>query len=722
MPIYTDYTKAHTYWESHKKYREFRGSPKMQKIYDQKFRELIKQKTVIQTSYDNLIWINPSHLVPKSNGDMRLVVDTTGVNKFMQHIHFKMEGVPTLLELFQKGDYAVSYDLKEAYNHVPVHKSMQPLLGIAWHGKCYQYVGMPFGLNDAPRVFSRIMRHAVTKIREIWNIRSVVYLDDLILLHQDKNYLAKVANEVTLFLRWLGWTINIEKSNLIPSQTWKYLGWEWDSTNLSIHLTKERRLKALATLRETRKSVYKRKKVTTRSLAKIIGQLSASRLQFPLASLYLVRLNHLKTEAVKKVGWNGKTFLDYSIMNELRKWSAWVKENKPLVLQKPTMATASITTDAAPSGWGASLNFFSSPTLPSSSSNIYSPSHSCSKRTNTNSSNNKTQRFSEINSDWFPERNSFNPYCYKQKSNNSKSDTSDPFYIFGEWSRHMSTQSSNKRELVAVHKAIWAFYPKLLEQNCRSIEIFSDNSAAVYNINRKAAHRNLATSLRRLLLYVESLHISIHASHIPGEINRTADKLSRLETSGDYSIDPVVLDKALQKVRFSPDVDLFASKQNKHLHYYCSIRPPKDPHIHGYLGNALRISWQHFTPLIHPPIPLIQRVLNKFVNDGGSIGALIAPKWKGQAWSPLLNSLTIRTVTLGNTESVLRPGPRMKKKGLSLPPGDMCLYLIHAKHKYTNQNSRQTQYSTENQSILSSRSSSSLNSWNSRSSASQSSF
>jgi hypothetical protein len=71
----------------------------------------------------------------KSGGKLRLVIDMRTVNQFMKELHFKMEGTETIKEIVQKDDYAVTYDLKEAYNHVPLHPSFQPLLGIVWKGK-----------------------------------------------------------------------------------------------------------------------------------------------------------------------------------------------------------------------------------------------------------------------------------------------------------------------------------------------------------------------------------------------------------------------------------------------------------------------------------------------------------------------------------------------------------------------------------------------------------
>jgi hypothetical protein len=69
-----------------------------------------------------------------------------------------------------KNDFAISYDLKEAYNHVPVHPTMQDLLGIQYQGHLYKYQGMPFNLNDVPRLFTQIMKKAIHAIREIWRV------------------------------------------------------------------------------------------------------------------------------------------------------------------------------------------------------------------------------------------------------------------------------------------------------------------------------------------------------------------------------------------------------------------------------------------------------------------------------------------------------------------------------------------------------------------------
>jgi hypothetical protein len=89
----------------------------MMKLKDLEFEKMIKNEVVVEEKFENLIWINPIHLVPKANGKMRLVMDMRKVNQFMVHKHFKMEGMPTLKDLIKQNNYAITFDMIDAYNH-----------------------------------------------------------------------------------------------------------------------------------------------------------------------------------------------------------------------------------------------------------------------------------------------------------------------------------------------------------------------------------------------------------------------------------------------------------------------------------------------------------------------------------------------------------------------------------------------------------------------------
>jgi hypothetical protein len=97
----------------------------------------------------------------------------------------------------------------------------------------------------------------------------------------------------------------------------------------------------------------------------------------------------------------------------------------------------------------------------------------------------------------------------------------------------MSADSINKRELVAVHKAIKTFLPILKTNQFNGLL-----STTAYNINRRAAAHNLVSSTRKLLVMAENNGLQVKDDYIPGKGNGTAGSLSRLETAGDYSIQP----------------------------------------------------------------------------------------------------------------------------------------------------------------------------------------
>ncbi|KAH7822425.1 uncharacterized protein MONOS_6415 [Monocercomonoides exilis] len=44
---------------------------------------------------------------------------------------------------------------------------------------------MPFGYKEAPRTFTKVMRKVLKYMREEWKVRTIAYLDDIVLLHQD---------------------------------------------------------------------------------------------------------------------------------------------------------------------------------------------------------------------------------------------------------------------------------------------------------------------------------------------------------------------------------------------------------------------------------------------------------------------------------------------------------------------------------------------------------
>jgi hypothetical protein len=144
------------------------------------------------------------------------------------------------MQLLQKGMYATSADVTPAYHHVLVAEWAQPYLCFNYNSKTYCYRAMPLGISTAPRTFTILMRQCIKAVKQRWRVTAVHYLDDLLFLHQDKEYRKNATNEIVRFLSQAGWVINQEKSGLEPKQLFRYLGWEWDSRTPSICLPQDR--------------------------------------------------------------------------------------------------------------------------------------------------------------------------------------------------------------------------------------------------------------------------------------------------------------------------------------------------------------------------------------------------------------------------------------------------------------------------------------------------
>ena len=72
-----------------------------------------------------------------------------------------MESLTTLKSLINPGDYMMYIDLTGAYLSVPIHQESQKFLRFIWQNKAYQFKAIPFGLNVAPRVFTKLLKPIV---------------------------------------------------------------------------------------------------------------------------------------------------------------------------------------------------------------------------------------------------------------------------------------------------------------------------------------------------------------------------------------------------------------------------------------------------------------------------------------------------------------------------------------------------------------------------------
>ncbi|KAA6396297.1 MAG: putative AGC family protein kinase [Streblomastix strix] len=178
--------------------------------------------------------------------------------------------------------------------------------------------------------------------------------------------------------------------------------------------------------------------------------------------------------------------------------------------------------------------------------------------------------------------------------------------------------------------------------------------------------------MRERFLLLNNIDIMTYMEHLPGLKNSTADALSRLSWIADCQINPVFIIEALLRITFQPTLDAFAHKTNMQLKRYCS--PQEDNNT--IARNALNIPWTSEQLLLHPPIGLISKVIQKTIRDQEE-AVLILPRWCLYKYRTMLPPIQ-NQITLISSDQILTKGKTMKEF-TKLSPGIIETIKINPK-------------------------------------------
>lgn len=124
----------------------------------------------------------------------------------------------------------------------------------------------------------------------------------------------------------------------------------------------------------------------------------------------------------------------------------------------------------------------------------------------------------------------------------------------------------------------------------------------------------------------------VTCSHIPGKENVMADIASRrVNDRHKWKLNELIF-QDLCHIFGTPSIDLFASRLNKQVAYFCSWKP--DPEAAYF--DAFSITWTIFD-LCHtfPPFSLITRCLQKMRAERAK-GWMVVPLWPSQPWMGMI--------------------------------------------------------------------------------------
>ena len=195
------------------------------------------------------------------------------------------------------------------------------------------------------------MTPIIAHIRSL-GIRIVIFLDDILILHQSPSVLQSIFKKIVTLLERLGSLINLNKCSQHPSQQLIFLGTLLNTVTMSLSLPKEKR----DLIQQGARQLHTKGKGTLQELATLLGRMShAAQNGIWLAPLHYRAIQRVHSAGTPRLGCkNSRQSLDLSqeAMRDLEWWlSQETQATNAQHLRCPPFDLV-IHTDASLLGWG----------------------------------------------------------------------------------------------------------------------------------------------------------------------------------------------------------------------------------------------------------------------------------------------------------------------------------------------------------------------------------
>ena len=249
----------------------------------------------------------------------------------------------------------IKIDLQDAYMSVLVAPKSRSLLVFIFDGRIHRFKVMPFGLNSAPRIFTKLFKPILRLLRS-QGMLLIIYLDDILLIAPTADLCLAQGKFLMKLLQDLGFLVNMNKSVLPPTQRIIFLGFLIDSVNMTISLPEE---KQLAIIQKT-SSLLGQNLVSIRNLCQFVGMCSATRPALRQAPLFYRQIQLSINKVLNKAGpnkklcYNQKIQLNFQVRQNLQWWAEEMPHHCSAPVFSPPV-NVKIATDSSFLGWGATM-------------------------------------------------------------------------------------------------------------------------------------------------------------------------------------------------------------------------------------------------------------------------------------------------------------------------------------------------------------------------------
>ena len=200
------------------KQRPYRTPLAQHKIVDEAVDEML-EKGIIERS--NSPWASPIVLVKKKDGSTRFCVDYRKLNAITTVLAVPLPLIDDLLGVLGKAVFFTSLDLISGYWQVMMNETDKEKTAFCTsHRGLFQFKVMPFGLMNAPGVFTQL----ISQVLEGYEGFSTGYIDDILVFSSSLEEHMGHLNQIFQRLRQHGLKLKLRKCSFLQPET-SYLGY-----------------------------------------------------------------------------------------------------------------------------------------------------------------------------------------------------------------------------------------------------------------------------------------------------------------------------------------------------------------------------------------------------------------------------------------------------------------------------------------------------------------
>ena len=299
--------------------------------------------------------ISPIGLVPKSNGEFRLIHDCsapmgTSLNDFSVELDkCRYESVDSAVANMTEGCYMAKVDIKAAYRGVAIHPTSYSATGLRWNLKGQDVymvdTRLPFGARPSPTVFHRISQCVKREMHRRGYMKCTAYQDDFLLIADSHDECLTAWLVLINLLLQLGFDINYSKLEP-PSTNIVFLGVELNSVYMQLSLPQEK----LDSIRHILGEFRNRPRATKRQLQSLAGRLNFAARVVRGGRTFLRRI--LTSYAKLRRPYH-KVRLKGAITKDIEWWHDYMRQFNGVATCFNAHQTVTIVTDACITGGGS---------------------------------------------------------------------------------------------------------------------------------------------------------------------------------------------------------------------------------------------------------------------------------------------------------------------------------------------------------------------------------